>query len=37
MSIADDQLRNNERYAESFDKGDLQLPPGKYGGSGDGL
>jgi len=37
MSIADHLLRNNERYAESFDKGDLQLPPGKYGGSGDGL
>ncbi len=30
MSITDDLLRNNERYAESFDKGDLPLPPGKY-------
>ena len=32
MSIADDLLRNKERYAESFDKGDLQLPPGKLRG-----
>ncbi len=30
MSITDDLLRNNERYAEPFDKGDLPLPPGKY-------
>ena len=29
MSVTDDLLRNNERYAESFDKGDLPLPPGK--------
>src|ERR671939_1495247 len=30
MSVTDDLLRNNERYAESFDKGDLPLPPGKH-------
>jgi len=29
MSVTDDLLRNAERYAESFDKGDLSLPPGK--------
>src|SRR5215218_9498483 len=29
MSIIDELLRNNERYAESFDKGDLPLPPAK--------
>ena len=29
MSVTDELLRNNERYAESFDKGDLPLPPGK--------
>ncbi|MDQ4082867.1 MAG: carbonic anhydrase, partial [Actinomycetota bacterium] len=29
MSVTDDLLQNNERYAESFDKGDLPLPPGK--------
>ncbi len=29
MSITDELLQNNERYAESFDKGDLPLPPGK--------
>src|ERR671933_1730838 len=30
MSVTDDLLRNNERYAESFDKGDLPMPPGKH-------
>jgi carbonic anhydrase len=29
MSITDELLGNNERYAESFDKGDLPLPPAK--------
>ncbi|MDQ4004648.1 MAG: carbonic anhydrase [Actinomycetota bacterium] len=29
MSVTDELLQNNERYAESFDKGDLPLPPGK--------
>ena len=29
MSVTDDLLQNNERYAQSFDKGDLPLPPGK--------
>src|SRR3954447_4770640 len=29
MSVTDDLLANNERYAESFDKGDLPLPPAK--------
>jgi len=29
MSVTDDLLRNNVAYAESFDKGDLPLPPGK--------
>src|SRR5919205_742017 len=29
MSVIDELLRNNERYAESFDKGDLPLPPAK--------
>ncbi len=29
MSVTNDLLRNNERYAESFDKGDLPLPPAK--------
>jgi len=29
MSITDELLRNNEGYAESFDKGDLPLPPAK--------
>ena len=30
MSVTDDLLRNNERYAETFDKGDLPMPPGKH-------
>ena len=29
MSVTDQLLQNNERYAESFDKGDLPLPPAK--------
>jgi carbonic anhydrase len=29
MSATDDLLRNNEQYAESFDKADLPLPPAK--------
>ncbi|MDP9385606.1 MAG: carbonic anhydrase [Actinomycetota bacterium] len=29
MSVTDELLRNAESYAESFDKGDLALPPGR--------
>ena len=29
MSVTDELLANNERYAASFDKGDLPLPPAK--------
>ena len=29
MSVTDELLQNNEVYAESFDKGDLPLPPAK--------
>src|SRR6266496_515217 len=29
MSVSDELLQNNERYAASFDKGHLPLPPGK--------
>ena len=29
MSVTDELLQNNEAYAESFDKGDLPLPPAK--------
>jgi carbonic anhydrase len=29
MSVTDELLRNNERYAQGFDKGDLPAPPGK--------
>src|SRR3954471_19658489 len=29
MSSTDDVLKNNEAYAESFDQGDLPLPPAK--------
>src|SRR4051812_43054108 len=29
MSVTDELLKNNERYAESFDKGDLPVPPAK--------
>src|SRR5918994_6626028 len=28
MTVTDELLRNNNRYAHSFDKGDLPLPPG---------
>ena len=29
MSVTDELLKNNEAYAEHFDKGDLPLPPAK--------
>jgi carbonic anhydrase len=29
MSVTDELLRNNEQYAEHFDKGDLALPPAR--------
>ena len=29
MSVTDELLQNAERYAETFDKGDLPLPPAK--------
>ena len=29
MSVTDELLQNNEAYAESFDKGDLPIPPAK--------
>ena len=29
MSVTDELLRNADRYAETFDKGDLPLPPAK--------
>ena len=29
MTQTDELLRNNERYAASFDKGDLAVPPGR--------
>jgi carbonic anhydrase len=29
MSTTDELLRNNERYANSFDQGDLPIPPAK--------
>ena len=29
MSVTDELLRNNEAYAETFDKGDLPMPPAK--------
>ena len=29
MSVTDELLANNQAYAETFDKGDLPLPPGK--------
>jgi carbonic anhydrase len=29
MTVTDELLQNNERYAESFDKGDLPLPPAR--------
>ena len=27
MSVTDELLQNNARYAEAFDKGDLPIPP----------
>src|SRR6201993_1198344 len=30
MSVTDELLRNAERYAEGFDKGNLPMPPGKH-------
>jgi carbonic anhydrase len=29
MSVTDELLKNNERYANSFDKGNLPMPPAK--------
>ena len=29
MSVTDELLKNNERYAASFDKGDTPLPPSR--------
>jgi carbonic anhydrase len=29
MSVTDELLEHNDRYAQSFDKGDLPLPPAK--------
>jgi carbonic anhydrase len=29
MTVTDELLQNNQRYAERFDKGDLSLPPAK--------
>ena len=29
MSVIDELLKNNEAYAEAFDKGDLPLPPAR--------
>jgi carbonic anhydrase len=30
MSVTDQLLQNAERYAQSFNKGDLPMPPGKH-------
>ena len=30
MSVTDELLQNNAAYAESFDKGDLPMPPAKH-------
>jgi carbonic anhydrase len=30
MSVTDEQLRQNDAYARSFDKGNLPLPPAKH-------
>ncbi len=30
MTITDELVRNSEQYADSFDKGDLPLPPAKH-------
>jgi carbonic anhydrase len=29
MSVTEELLRNNETYADAFDRGDLAMPPGK--------
>ncbi len=29
MSVTDELLQNNSAYAETFDKGDLPLPPAR--------
>ncbi len=29
MTVTDDLIRNAESYAETFDRGDLPLPPAK--------
>ena len=29
MSVTDDLLRNNETYAQAFDRGELEIPPAK--------
>ena len=29
MTVTDELLDNSRRYAETFDKGDLPLPPGR--------
>ncbi|MDR0358940.1 MAG: carbonic anhydrase, partial [bacterium] len=29
MSVTDELLANNERYAAAFDKGDLAIPPAR--------
>ena len=36
MTVTDDLLANNARYAETFDKGDLPLRPG-FGLAGGGV
>lgn len=30
MTVTDELLANAERYAASFDKGDLAMPPGRH-------
>ena len=30
MSVTDELLQNNARYAETFDKGKLPIPPAKH-------
>ena len=34
MSVTDELIENAERYAASFDKGELPLPPGQEGRRG---
>ena len=29
MSVTDELLRNNDTYAEAFDKGELPMPPSR--------